>query len=85
MYLGAALFDDQTLANTSEKMCLPHQQPVTMLMQMIEVAAQVTGEFGNHDAVRICDSAGQEVGRGLSNYAREEVAKLMVLHACPCC
>ena len=39
---------------------------------------QVTGDFGNHDAVRICDGAGQEVGRGLSNYAREEVAKLMV-------
>ncbi len=39
---------------------------------------QVTGDFGNHDAVRICDGAGQEVGRGLSNYARDEVAKLMV-------
>ena len=38
----------------------------------------MTGDFGNHDAVRICDAAGKEVGRGLSNYARNEVAKLMV-------
>ena len=39
---------------------------------------RVTGDFDSHDAVRICDGSGTEIGRGLSNYAHDEVQLLMV-------
>ena len=60
------------------------QKPIELCLRCKKRAraVQVTGDFGNHDAVRICDGAGQEVGRGLSNYAREEVAKIMVRSPC---
>lgn len=39
---------------------------------------RVTGEFNPMDAVHICDEQGLEIGRGLSNYASDEVLQLMV-------
>ena len=36
----------------------------------------VEGEFGKGDVVRICDSAGTEIGRGLSNYSAEDARRL---------
>ena len=37
-----------------------------------------SGSFNMQDAVRICDSAGLEIGRGLANYPRDEVEKIRV-------
>ena len=39
---------------------------------------RVMGDFDPQDAVKICDEHGQEIGRGLSNYAHNEVLQLMV-------
>lgn len=39
---------------------------------------RVEGQFAVHDAVRLCDAEGQEVARGLVNYAWEEVQQVKV-------
>jgi glutamate 5-kinase len=36
----------------------------------------VSGEFGKGDVVSVCDPSGAEIGRGLSNYPSEAVAKI---------
>lgn len=36
----------------------------------------VEGDFEPHDAVRICDQEGREFGRGLINYARDDVDRV---------
>lgn len=41
----------------------------------------VEGEFGKGDVVRICDSAGTEIGRGLSNYSAEDARRLRGLQS----
>lgn len=37
---------------------------------------QVTGQFGPQEAVRICDSTGIEIARGLSNFGHEELLRI---------
>ena len=36
----------------------------------------VEGEFGKGDVVSICDGAGAEIARGLSNYSAEDARRL---------
>lgn len=38
---------------------------------------EVQGEFAQGDAVALCDAAGQELARGLSNYSSTEVRRIM--------
>ena len=40
---------------------------------------RTSGSFDMQDAVRLCDSDGLEIGRGLINYPREEVEKIRVI------
>jgi glutamate 5-kinase len=42
---------------------------------------EVSGEFRAGDVVRILDVEGHELGRGLSNYNAEEIAKIKGLHS----
>ncbi|MCY7323561.1 MAG: glutamate 5-kinase [Phormidesmis sp. CAN_BIN36] len=37
---------------------------------------QVEGEFESHDAVTLCDRAGNEIAKGLVNYSREELQRI---------
>ncbi len=37
----------------------------------------IAGEFNSEDAVRLCDDQGQEIGRGLTNYSHQELAKIL--------
>lgn len=36
----------------------------------------IEGDFDETDAVLLCDTKGQEIGRGLVNYSREDLAKI---------
>lgn len=42
---------------------------------------KIEGQFGQGNAVRVCDEAGQEIARGLVNYTSEEVDKIKGLHS----
>ena len=42
---------------------------------------KVRGEFEKGDVVSVCDSTGQEQGRGLSNYASHELRKIVGLRS----
>jgi glutamate 5-kinase len=41
----------------------------------------VEGEFGKGDVVSICDAAGGEIARGLSNYSSEDASRLRGKHS----
>lgn len=42
---------------------------------------EIEGEFQHHDAVLLCDRAGQEIARGIVNYSSQELQKILGAHS----
>ncbi|MGL5806586.1 MAG: PUA domain-containing protein, partial [Xenococcaceae cyanobacterium] len=41
----------------------------------------VEGDFSASDAVRLCDSSGREIARGIVNYSSSEIAQIKGNHS----